>query len=334
MHKYGGVYVAAGFVCFLIGTLIRSPYPGLWPRVPQAEVDVRVFGDIGLLGSFDGNVMVEYGRSGEWDEAIREIGNVVYHPTLGCHLFFYSGHCGNYEGNNVFLGAAVSGDGAHWQKFGKLDLGLAAEDPYAVVFEGRIYLFFEDKEEIPFRRVSLAVSDDATHWDILKRGVIHPLPDAGWQSTDVSSPVVLRSHDQWVMLYEGRGPRNSGMVGYAYSTDLLEWTQSRDAVYSGGRRHWRATWDAYVVPDDVVFEEGLFWMTYHGCSNRNRWHSGVAVSRDLLHWETLNDHPIHPSNTLMLTKRDGRLLFISCMERARQVCFLKPLGIHQVNGDE
>jgi len=302
----------------------------LRPSIAYVDLDVHTPQEIGLLGCYDNNLIIKNGNVGEWDENIREIGNVVYSPHLNKYMFFYSGYSGEYDQNNVFVGMAISQDGISWEKQDKIDLQLAAEDPYAVISEGEIYLFFEDKEEVPFRRVSLATSEDGIHWDIVKRGVINPVPDSSWQNIDVSSPVVVRCRDRWAMIYEGRGKNSSGMIGYAVSTNLIDWSQEEEPVFKARAHAWRSHWDVYIAPDDVVYADGMFIMTYHGFGKRNGWQSGLAASRDLVNWNRVHDYPIHPSSTLMLMQRGRELLFIAGLNETNDVRFWRPLRIHEL----
>jgi predicted GH43/DUF377 family glycosyl hydrolase len=249
------------------------------------------------LSKMNGSVLIYSGNSSDWDEHIREIGNIVYNPKTEEYLFFYPAYNGEYKQNNVFVGMAYSKDGLNWQKYGKV-LNLSAEDPYVILYNNTFYMFFEDKDEVPFRRISLATSQDAINWTVIKRGIINPSL-IGWQSQDVSSPLVLQVDGGWVLIYEGRGSLkrgslNQGKFGYAFSSDLINWKKKIFPIFSGG-----SYWDHHVVQDDIVQYGGNYIMTYHGYSKKYGWQSGLAVSKDLKKWETLTKDPISESDTVM-----------------------------------
>ncbi|HQJ56425.1 MAG TPA: hypothetical protein PLH46_02165 [Caldisericia bacterium] len=261
------------------------------------------FKEINLDKGLEYRTIMLAGNSSEWDEYIREIGNIIYHLQNEEYLFFYSGHNGEYTQNNVFIGMAYSKDGINWEKYGKM-LDLSGEDPYVIYFNNNFYMFFEDKEEVPFRRISLATSKDGRNWEVAKRGVINPSKFIfSWQHQDVSSPVVIQVNNGWVMIYEGRGFFNQGKFGYAYSEDLINWNKKRCPIFSG-----ESYWDYHVVPDDIIKHDNSYIMTYHGYNKKiGEWQSGLAVSNNLKYWKTLTKDPISESDILMIFKEDTLL---------------------------
>ena len=70
------------------------------------------------LSKMNSSVLVYSGNSSDWDEHIREIGNIVYNLNTKQYLLFYSGHNGEYKQNNVFVGMAYSNDSINWKKYG------------------------------------------------------------------------------------------------------------------------------------------------------------------------------------------------------------------------
>lgn len=256
------------------------------------------------LSNMNNSVLIYSGEVSEWDESIREIGNIVYNPKINEYLFFYSGNKGEYNQNNVFIGMAYSKDGLNWEKYGKI-LDLSAEDPYVIIYNNTFYMFFEDKEEVPFKRISLAKSSDGREWEIVKKGVLNPVL-FGWQSQDVSSPIILRYDNNWIMLYEGRGFFNQGKIGYATSNDLINWDKKCLPVFSG-----ESYWDNHVVPDDIVLYKDNYILSYHGYDKKlEGWQSGLAISNDLKNWKILTEKPISDSDTIMMIKDESQINFI------------------------
>ena len=248
---------------------------------------------------------LEPGPEGAWDGSIREIGNIIFSPDREEWLFFYSGARRVSRSTGVFVGLAVSRDGRTFAKAGRV-LNSPSEDPYVVLHGGRLYMFYEDKSEVPFRKVDLASSTDGRHWEVLKRGVIQPT-GSGWQSQDVSSPVVIRAKDNWVMLYEGRGPGISGRLGFATSRDLAGPWRQEESFTMGGQ----GGWDHNVVPDDVMRDGQRYVLTYHGkpkrssiadrlCQKGRIWQTGVAVSNDLRSWRRAGEFPLSSAATMMI----------------------------------
>lgn len=257
------------------------------------------------LSEMNNSVLINSGNSSNWDEHIREIGNIVYNPNTKQYLSFYSGHNGEYKQNKVFVGMAYSDDGVTWEKYGKVT-NFSAEDPYVVLKDNTFYMFFEDKDEVPFRRISLAISQDAKNWTILKRGIINPNRFIfGWQSQDVSSPLVFLNGDEWIMLYEGRGFLNNGKIGYASSKDMVNWEKMNNPVFSGG-----SYWDNYVVPDDIIKDGNNYIISYHGYNKKTDWQSGLAISEDLKKWKVVQKEPISEANTVMIANLNNSIILL------------------------
>jgi len=257
------------------------------------------------LSERNSSMFIYSGNSSDWDEHIREIGNTVYNPNTKQYLFFYSGHDGDYKQNSVFVGMAYSNDGINWEKYGRVT-NFSAEDPYIILYNNTFYMFFEDKEEVPFRRISLATSQDAKNWTILKRGIVNPnIFILGWQSQDVSSPLVFLNGDEWIMLYEGRGFLNNGKIGIAYSKDLINWGKKKNPIFSGG-----SYWDNYVVPDDIIKDGNYYLMSYHGYNKKTDWQSGLAISNDLKKWKVVQKEPISEADTVMIANLNNSIILL------------------------
>lgn len=284
-------------------------------RIVETTLNDGNLRDVNAMAGFQKNTLIESGEAGQWDEIIREIGNIVYHDGSREYYFFYSGHNGPYLQNNVFVGMAFSEDGERWTKHGSV-MDVPSEDPYVVIHNGTFYMFYEDKSEVPFRKIDMATSMDGKTWTVVKRGVVAPT-GSGWQSTDVSSPVVFKSRYGFVMLYEGRGKGNRGKIGIAESENLLNWKMRDEAVFDGDAR-----WTQAVVPDDVMETDDGIILTYHGNLRDSVWASGLAVSKDRFTWTPMSDRPVHAANTVMMTHIHQHYRFVA--ETPKGVFFLIP----------
>ena len=114
-----------------------------------------------------------------WDEYIREIGNVVQKD--GIYYLYYSGHRGpNYRGKpDIYVGVASSVDGNTWVKHG-IVMSDPAEDPHVLVKDGKCYMVYEEKSEIPDRRTSMAESADCVRFTRTAFGILDYQPNT-WQ---------------------------------------------------------------------------------------------------------------------------------------------------------
>ncbi|MDY6834338.1 MAG: hypothetical protein SVY53_06000 [Chloroflexota bacterium] len=261
---------------------------------------IRSLRKLGSIRAYSGNPVVSESPA-EWDEHMREIGNVLYEPDAGesKYKMTYSGYAGDYgDGTTVYVGGAISADGFSWTKTGKL-ITRALEDPYVVVVDGVYHLFAEDKADVPFRGLRRYHSSDFITW-VDDGDVFDPQgggdPD-GWESQDVSSPVVWHDGDIWYMLYEGRGNGYGGMIGLATSDDGLNWRREATNPVQGYGTP--GEWDeANNVPDSLLELKGTYYMTYHGY--KDTYQSGISWGTTLLNWQRGEYNPIDTVETLML----------------------------------
>jgi predicted GH43/DUF377 family glycosyl hydrolase len=290
------------------------------------QIDFTVLNTVNILdyttflGANGGtNPVIDVGASGKWDDTfIRELGNILYEPddTGEEYKMFYSAGGDSYNGTNVYVGYAYSSDGKTWTKAGKI-IDRALEDPYVVNVGGTYYLYAEDKQDIPFRNIRMYESHNLSTWidegDVLDIGT-------GWESVDVSSPLVWVEGDTWYMLYEGRGADNMGHIGLATSEDGESWTKSgSNPVFEGSGVE--GTFDSdEVVPDDLIEIGSTYYMTYHGYGSVDGvddWRSGLATSTNLTGWTrpsaSLNDQADDTDRiytAMMLEDMSGYIFYI------------------------
>lgn len=238
------------------------------------------------------DIIVPVGGPGEWDEKIREIGNILYDPDDPGkeYKLFYSGYQGDYLGNNVYVGYAYSSDGKIWTKGGQLNIGRSAEDPYVVKHNGIYYLYVEDKEVVPFRNIRLFTSTDFVNWT--DQGVVLDV-GTGWESQDVSSPTVFVEDGIFYMFYEGRAPGQEGAVGLATSQDGITWTKyNNNPVVKPNNPDYFANpdihWTVSVVPDDIKVIGEFYQMKIHVQMKNHigieKWVPGILISKNKTSW--------------------------------------------------
>lgn len=208
---------------------------------------------------------------GDWDENIRENGNVI---KVGNRLIqVYSGYNGDYRGNNVYIGLTYSDDnGITWRKInnnGNIIPSTSLEDPYIIFNEANqiYFLYAEYKEEVPFRAIRVFSSLDLITWND-EGYALEPVSD-GWEKQDVSSPVIVVKDNKCYLIYEGRGKvdgvSQDGAIGIAVSTDFTRFKRiSEDPIFTGTNLRSDADWCSVLVPDDITFFNNKYYLTYHG----------------------------------------------------------------------
>ncbi len=260
------------------------------------------------------NIVIENGTEDDFDVNLREIGNIVIDEDNSSSMYkiYYSVYSANASTNNqTFVALAYSMDGISWEKHPKPVISRPLEDPYVIKHEGVFHLFAEDKLDQPFRNIRKYHSFDGINWnddgDVLDVKVGGTL--SGWESQDVSSPVVWIESDLWHMLYEGRG-NGGGKIGHATSNDGVNWTRNlSNPVFGNGTSD---TWDdLQVVPDDLIVVNGTYYFIYHGYSNLTKpyWQVGIAKTQNLDAWVRIYDEPLANVDTLMVIKHNDGYMF-------------------------
>ena len=248
--------------------------------------------------------IIPAGTSAEWDEVMREIGNVLYDPsdTNKPYKLVYSGHQDPYVEDEVYVGYAYSIDGKSWIKGGKL-FERASEDPYLVKHNGTYYIYVEDKAVVPFRNIRLFTSTDFTNWT--DRGVILDI-GTDWEAQDVSSSTVWVEGNIWYMLYEGRASGQGGAIGLATSSDGITWIKDEaNPVITPQNESFFASfdvpWATAIVPDDIKKVGNVYQLIIHGYA-LNKWCPGIMVGYNLSEWQDVFSLPVSgPINHMMYT---------------------------------
>jgi predicted GH43/DUF377 family glycosyl hydrolase len=117
----------------------------------------------------------------------------------------------------------------------------------------------------PVYRIRMASSDDGIHWERLHRDLVQPRLEA---DECQASPDVIHAHGKYHMFFcyryslGYRGKERGYRIGYASSTDLLNWT--RDDTKAGIDISDEG-WDSESISYPHVFEiDGTTYMMYLG----------------------------------------------------------------------
>ncbi len=146
--------------------------------------------------------------------------------------------------------AASSQDGRHWQKHGVvIDCGQAnhVNDPTVVRVAGVWWMFYTEAKTAEDDQIAAATSNDGLQWQL--RGIVLRPGQAGmWDSRKIGRPSVLHEHGRFRLWYDGQpsiiaGNTNSSAeatakvgraIGYAESTDGLQWQRREEPVWISG----------------------------------------------------------------------------------------------------
>ena len=169
---------------------------------------------------------------------------------------------------------------------------LAVDNPFVLPDGDRLLCFYEGENEAHNEQTGLAVSEDGLRWrkwphnPIVKVG-----PKGAWDSIRAKIPVAVKWRGRYFVLYSGWDGRRK-QIGLAVSRDLVRWEKWPEnpviPCVPG-------TWEANVSTCPAIVKRGdLFCLIYRGMKRLYvEQKLGLAVSRDLVHWER------HPRNPLL-----------------------------------
>jgi predicted GH43/DUF377 family glycosyl hydrolase len=160
------------------------------------------------------------------------------------------------------IGLARSTDGLRWNKESRpvLTTGPAGSwdergvaDPYAIVIDKYIYIFFLGQDRARRQRLGVARSTDGLTWEKLRANPILELGGPGtFDEVGLGEPAVWQSNSSYWMLYTGRDRNENRALGLARSQDGVNWKRVTDAAVLTGSN----PWDSKVVCDPHVEVSG------------------------------------------------------------------------------
>ncbi|MCR1841302.1 hypothetical protein [Murimonas intestini] len=158
---------------------------------------------------------------------------------------------------------------------------------------------------------ALAVSDDLLNWKHKGMVLTRDLDSGRWDGIGGAATWMIKESDSlwdipklkkvdgkyWLVYhsYPGMGYEDGpAQIGLAWCEDeeLLDWHRLDEPVFS-----WKdgEEWEAGGLYKACVIEhEGLWYMFYNAKNREARWteQTGLATSRDLLHWERCRENPV------------------------------------------
>jgi len=225
------------------------------------------------------------GAPDEWDAS--DVLNPSVVEWRGGLLNLYSG----FDGRTWRTGAAVSSDGARWEKRGQvLTPGPATWEGHYIaangsvrVFQNRLFYWYQAGRP---PQIGLAESDDGRAWKKREIPVVGTGPRGSFDERGVADPYVFRFGDLLYLFYLGQDRANRQMLGLARSRDGVEWTKLRTnpILEPGGP----GEFDERGVGEPAVWAaHGWYWMLYTGRDEKEQRRIGLARSSDGVAWTKL-----------------------------------------------
>lgn len=216
--------------------------------------------------------------SGRWDSLHVSSPGILCEEGI-CKMWYG----GEAQPNKTSIGYATSTDGINWIKYqnnpvlqpsvidGITEQGVG--EP-AVIHNDKYRLWYTSIAPGESYRIGYAVSDDGVNWSKNAKFALNK--GSGWDGRGVSHPYVIFENGIYHMWYTGWGLTNSWMLGYATSTDGVNWTRSSSNPLSIPTL-------GHIGAPSVIKMDSLYHLYYHtgGSIPTNIYR---AVSEDKINW--------------------------------------------------
>jgi predicted GH43/DUF377 family glycosyl hydrolase len=238
---------------------------------------------------YEDNPVLLPGPAGSWDSQSVEGGSVLFTDNL--YHIWYSGN----DGMNLRIGHATSVDGIVWEKDTNnpvLDIGPAGSwdennvgYPSVIIKESIFHMWYSGEND-QSGNIGYAISYDGSTWVKDTSNPVLEVGDIGsWEEVEVfpMPNSVLYHEGQYKIWYGGENANEIYAIGYATSTDGVNW--QKDSLNPIIEASMPPQFDWYnTVPGSVLFIDGLFHMWYSGCGSDIRFQVGHAVSSNGIDW--------------------------------------------------
>jgi len=199
------------------------------------------------------------------------------------YLNLYSG----YDGHTWHTGLAISSDGAHWQKQGRVLSPSGWEGTYiaangsAIVAGNEILYWYQAGDPT---RIALARSPDGRSWNKNPEPVLGTGPRGSFDERGVADPYAIRAGGRFYLFYLGTDRARRQRLGVARSDDGVRWEKLRsNPLLELGEP---GAFDEIGLGEPAVWSSGgWYWMLYTGRARGERRRIGLAKSTDGVHWE-------------------------------------------------
>ena len=252
-------------------------------------------------------ILTGSGVKGTFDEMGVDCPNVFSHNGR-----FYMTYIG-FDGVSYQTGLAVSNDLINWQKLGVIlkrnshmdwdKQGMAAasilmdkdlyggntikkwQDKYWLIYHAYPGVGYESGSA----QIGLAWTQDENllDWHFCGEPVLSHKDGADWEKGGLYKSDVIEHNGKFYMFYNAKNIVTGDwteQIGIVVSDDLFHWERLFGKPVLAVDRN---SWDSRFVADPQVFydsKEKQWVMFYYGLGNLGAC-DGIAVSRDLLHWE-------------------------------------------------
>ncbi len=255
-------------ISFQEQTLVYYRGNGITPTNPDRHDRLAVAGikkisaDHIELRELTDNYIVDVGEKGSFDSNdVLDPAAVVFNDKV----FLYYSAIGAGKDS---VGLAISNDGIHFEKYGKVFTGRA---PSVAISDGKIYMIYQNDSGEGYKGFYLSMSTDGIHFEPINEAPVLSGAATGWDKY-VATARIYKEHDEFLMIYGGSPDLNDqpDYFGIAKSKDLITWEKHPGNPIFGigakGEEDGGAIWFPALI--DI---NSHYVMLYEGSRGRYAW---------------------------------------------------------------
>ncbi|MHA2281212.1 MAG: hypothetical protein ACXAC5_10200 [Promethearchaeota archaeon] len=239
------------------------------------------------------NPVLVLGPGGSWESNTLGGCSLLYDAS-DFKLWYHGG-----DGSRTQVGYATIPFMDNWKKYPGnpvLDIGTGGQwdDTFvrnpSIIFDGTTYhMWYSGYNGINWR-IGYATSTDGVNWNKYGGNPVLNLGVDWWEDGGVLAPFVLFDGTIYHLWYSGDDDSGSRRIGYANSTDGINWNRySGNPIIDIGIP---GMWDDDAVYASTVFYDGSsYHMWYHGTDSTTH-RIGYATSPDGLIWSKYAGNPV------------------------------------------
>ncbi|WP_455391553.1 hypothetical protein, partial [[Eubacterium] cellulosolvens] len=242
---------------------------------------------------YSNNPILKPGPGSSWDN------NMVATPSV---IYNGSGYLMYYRGGNTIrgIGIATSSDSITWTKYPGnpvLSPTASAWDSFAVsnpnvIYDGELYkMWFTGQDSASDRRIGYATSTDGFNWIKHSNNPVLDLGSTGkWDSHYAQNPFVIFENELYKMWYIGLGTPTYYQLGYATSTDGINWTKHpNNPIMQSSIGYYDGILNMFVIPTEYNY---LGWYELGDGTGNNIREIYHATSNDGIRWVNYTYNPV------------------------------------------